>query len=323
MPFLENVTRGRNVPRERLEEVAHHYVRFGGVSPINAQNRELIAALERELREHGIDLPIYFGNRNWHPLLGGHRGADDPGRRAACARVPHLGVLELLRLPPVPREPLRRAGGGRAGRARAAAAPRCSSTTPASSRRTPTGCARRIEQAAGRARRVHRAQHPGRDGRALRVPGAARRDVRAWSPRRPAPRTTPSSTRAAAARRTCRGSSRTSSTTCASCTGGESTDVVVAPLGFLSDHLEVLYDLDVEAAELAEELGPAASCAPARRERIPRFVSAIRELIQERLDGRPGRPALGRLAANPDTCAPTCCLPGTGRPSPWDAVRAA
>src|SRR6476469_6015967 len=71
MPFLENVTRGRNVPRERLEEVAHHYERFGGVSPINAQNRELIAALEQELREHGIELPVYFGNRNWHPLLTG------------------------------------------------------------------------------------------------------------------------------------------------------------------------------------------------------------------------------------------------------------
>src|SRR3954447_832527 len=69
MPFLENVTRGRNIPRERLDEVAEHYAHFGGVSPINAQNRALIAALERELAEHDIDLPIYFGNRNWHPLL--------------------------------------------------------------------------------------------------------------------------------------------------------------------------------------------------------------------------------------------------------------
>src|SRR3954463_4021224 len=69
MPFLENVTRGRDVPRERLEAVAHHYERFGGVSPINRQNRDLIAALETELREHGIDLPIAFGNRNWHPSL--------------------------------------------------------------------------------------------------------------------------------------------------------------------------------------------------------------------------------------------------------------
>src|SRR3954447_23275155 len=69
LPFLENVTRGRNVPRERLEAVAHHYERFGGVSPINRQNRELIAALEVELRAHGIELPIAFGNRNWHPFL--------------------------------------------------------------------------------------------------------------------------------------------------------------------------------------------------------------------------------------------------------------
>ena len=69
IPFLENVTRGRNVPRERLEEVAHHYELFGGVSPINAQNRALIAALRVELDEHGIDLPIYFGNRNWDPFL--------------------------------------------------------------------------------------------------------------------------------------------------------------------------------------------------------------------------------------------------------------
>ena len=69
LPFLENVTRGRNIPRERLAEVAEHYQHFGGVSPINAQNRALIAALETELKSHGIDLPIYFGNRNWHPLL--------------------------------------------------------------------------------------------------------------------------------------------------------------------------------------------------------------------------------------------------------------
>src|SRR6516225_8253906 len=69
MPFLENVTRGRNVPRERLEEVAEHYARFGGMSPINAQNRALIAALGPELDAHGIDLPVYLGNRNWHPFL--------------------------------------------------------------------------------------------------------------------------------------------------------------------------------------------------------------------------------------------------------------
>ena len=69
MPFLENVTRGRGVTRERLLEVAENYARLGGVSPINEQTRALIAALRAELDEHGVKLPIYWGNRNWHPFL--------------------------------------------------------------------------------------------------------------------------------------------------------------------------------------------------------------------------------------------------------------
>ena len=69
MPFLRNVTRGRGIPDERLAEVAEHYQHFHGVSPINEQNRDLIAALEVEFREHGIDLPIYWGNRNWKPYV--------------------------------------------------------------------------------------------------------------------------------------------------------------------------------------------------------------------------------------------------------------
>src|SRR5262245_16407197 len=69
LPFLENVLRGRNVPRERLLEVAEHYYHFGGRSPINDQNRALVAAIERELNDHGPPLPVYWGNRNWYPLL--------------------------------------------------------------------------------------------------------------------------------------------------------------------------------------------------------------------------------------------------------------
>src|SRR5947209_3734741 len=69
LPFLENVTRGRNIPRERLLEVAEHYYHFGGRSPINDQNRALIAALKAELDAHGLPLPIYGGNRNWKPYL--------------------------------------------------------------------------------------------------------------------------------------------------------------------------------------------------------------------------------------------------------------
>src|SRR5437764_2250463 len=69
IPFLENVLRGRNVPRERMLEVAEHYYHFGGVSPINAQCRLLLDALRDEFRAHGIDLPLYWGNRNWTPML--------------------------------------------------------------------------------------------------------------------------------------------------------------------------------------------------------------------------------------------------------------
>ena len=69
IPFLRNVTRGRGIPDERLEEVAHHYRHFGGISPINAQNRELKAAMEAELERRAIDIPVYWGNRNWAPYL--------------------------------------------------------------------------------------------------------------------------------------------------------------------------------------------------------------------------------------------------------------
>ncbi|WP_415135916.1 ferrochelatase [Microbacterium sp.] len=69
IPFLRNVTRGRGIPDERLEEVAHHYRHFGGVSPINEQNRQLKAALEAEVAARGLDIPIYWGNRNWEPYL--------------------------------------------------------------------------------------------------------------------------------------------------------------------------------------------------------------------------------------------------------------
>src|SRR4051812_31260906 len=69
MPFLRNVLRGRNVPEERMRAVAQHYELFGGKSPINEQNRRLIAALKDELTKSGPQLPVYWGNRNWHPLL--------------------------------------------------------------------------------------------------------------------------------------------------------------------------------------------------------------------------------------------------------------
>src|SRR5699024_7737626 len=87
LPFLRNVTRGRDVPEERLQAVAEHYLHFGGVSPINECNRELVRSLERHLRTAGIDIPVYFGNRNWHPLL------EDTVRAMADDRVEHALVF--------------------------------------------------------------------------------------------------------------------------------------------------------------------------------------------------------------------------------------
>ena len=69
LPFLENVLRGRNVPKERMLEVAEHYHHFGGKSPINEQNIALIDAIRQKLTTSGLELPVYWGNRNWHPLL--------------------------------------------------------------------------------------------------------------------------------------------------------------------------------------------------------------------------------------------------------------
>ena len=86
VPFLENVTRGRGIPRERLEEVGQHYFLFGGRSPINDQNRAFLTALRSDLAEAGIDLPVYWGNRNWDPYLRDTvtQMAADGVARAAC-----------------------------------------------------------------------------------------------------------------------------------------------------------------------------------------------------------------------------------------------
>jgi protoheme ferro-lyase len=101
MPFLENVLRGRNVPRERMLEVAEHYYHFDGRSPINDQNRQLIAALEQEFKNHGVKTPIYWGNRNWHPLLPETLKKMQAGGERRGAH--HISLWFVLRLPPVSR----------------------------------------------------------------------------------------------------------------------------------------------------------------------------------------------------------------------------
>ena len=111
MPFLENVTRGRGIPRERLEEVGEHYFRLGGRSPINDLNRVLLDAIRADLRDHGIDIPVYWGNRNWDPYLADtmRRMRSDGVTRGGVFR--HERLLVLLLVPAVPR-------GSRRGRRR-------------------------------------------------------------------------------------------------------------------------------------------------------------------------------------------------------------
>ena len=108
VPFLENVTRGRGIPRERLKEVGQHYFLFGGVSPINAQNRELLDALRKDFAEHGLDLPVYWGNRNWAPYLTDTLRTMVRRRAPPHRRPGHQRLRLVLGLPAVPREPRRR-----------------------------------------------------------------------------------------------------------------------------------------------------------------------------------------------------------------------
>src|SRR5204863_168700 len=192
IPFLENVTRGRRIPRDRLAEVAGHYHAFGGVSPINQQCRDLLAAIGKDFAAAGLDLPVYWGNRNWHPLLG------DTVAAMAAEGVRH--ALAFV-------------------------------TSAYGSYSSCRQYLDDIERARGEA-------------------GAAA--------------------------------------------------AVLVPVGFVSDHMEVRHDLDVEAAGAAARLGlPLQRAATPGTD--PRFVSMITELVRERLHGAP-RAALGRLGPGCDAC---------------------
>ncbi|MCY7304223.1 MAG: ferrochelatase [Thermoleophilia bacterium] len=317
MPFLENVTRGRNVPRERLEEVAHHYELFDGVSPINAQNRALIAALRVELDDHGIELPIYFGNRNWDPFLADtlREMADDGIERALAfftsAYSSYSGCRQYREdlfnaqqaVGPAAPEVLRtraffnhpgwiEANADHVRTALAEFPPGGRSHLAFTAHSIPVGMAqacRYEDQLLESARLV---------AEAVSVD-----DYDLVYQSRSGPPHVPwlepdilDHLESLAAR------------------GVE--DVVISPIGFVSDHLEVLFDLDVEAKERAAELGlnlVRASSASTH----PAFIAMIRSLIEERITADSGRPTVGRYAASHDVCPTDCCLPGTGRPSPW------
>lgn len=319
MPFLENVLRGRNVPRERMLEVAEHYLHFGGISPLNAQNRALIAALDRELAVHGPRLPIYFGNRNWQPYLvdtlrqmaadGVHRALafftsafssysgcrqyrEDIARAQAevgptAPPVDKLRMffnhpgfiepqIELLMATPAPIANERR------------------TQTPVlfSAHSIPLGMAdncQYVEQLREASRLVAEGVGHGR--------WEVVYQSRSGPPQQP----------------------WLEPDVCARIeelhAAGDLRNVIVHPIGFLSDHMEVLYDLDTEAKALCDRLGVTLHRVPTIGTH-PRFVTMIRELIEERLTENPVRAALGSLGPSHDVCPEDCCLfsAPTGRP---------
>ena len=312
IPFLENVTRGRNIPRERLEEVAYHYHHFGGVSPLNRQNRELIARLQTELKEHGPDLPVYFGNRNWHPLVSDTvRAMRDAGVRRALVFVTagfscYSGCRQY-------REDVVRAAeavGTDAPQFDKIRVfynhPRFIAANTENLRQTleqiPTG-RRERGQVVFTAHSIPEtmARHSAYEKQlreASRLVAEAT-GVKKWDlvfQSRSGPPHIP----------WLKPDILTHLETVAQ-EGGR--DVVIHPIGFVSDHTEVLWDLDHEAKAKAAELGMNLLRVPTAGTH-PEFVKMIRELIVERTDPNPQRQTVGRFGPNHDICPMDCCLVG-------------
>lgn len=320
LPFLENVLRGRNVPRERMLEVAEHYYHFGGYSPINDQNRALIATLEAELQAHGPHLPVYWGNRNWHPLLADTvRQMKQDGVRRALAFVtsaygsysgcrqyledierarlavgresPIIDKIRLFYNHPVFIEIMQ-------DRVRAAfhefpAERRDGIPVLFTAHSVPVSMAQTspyVEQLQESCRLVSE--------------GVGRQEFSLVFQSRSGPPTQPwlEPDVCEAIRELHAKGQR---------------QVIVVPIGFLSDHMEVLYDLDTEAKQLCEELGVTMVRAGTASGH-PRFAAMVRELIVERTDPKTKPRSVGRLGAWPNACPADCCpsprRPVTARP---------
>lgn len=323
MPFLENVLRGRNVPRERMLEVAEHYQHFGGVSPINQQCRELLAALEPQLRDAGCTLPVFWGNRNWSPYLtdvvremttrGLKRAAvfvtsaysSYSGCRqyrencyAACdaagAGAPRIEKIRVFYNHPlfvsanVAR--LRDALSTLSGTDRSQVAVAFTAhSIPMSMART----SRYVEQLDETCRLVAAGAGVSADNYRLVYQSRSGRPEDPWLEPDILDHLTSLAERG-------------------------TKQVVICPVGFLSDHMEVLYDLDEEGRLKCESLGIEMARA-ATVGTHPDFVRMVRDLILERVAGGEAagvpRVATGQYPANHDVCPVDCC-PAPKRPGP-------
>jgi protoporphyrin/coproporphyrin ferrochelatase len=317
IPFLENVLRGKNVPRERLLAVAEHYYHFDGISPINAQNRALIDALEGALVSHDVDLPIYWGNRNWYPLLTDtmqqmkHDGIQHALAFFTSAYSSYSGCRQY-------REDI-----ARAQQAVGEGAPQVSVLRKFYNHAGFIGPNVEHVQAALAHIPVERlaaaqvvftahsipltmARNSMYESQLLETcrlvaDGAGLFDwklvyqSRSGSPHQPwlEPDILEHLRKLKAE-------------------GAQ--DVVIAPVGFISDHMEVLYDLDTEAQQLGREIGLNVVRA-ATVGTHPQFIDMICELIIERLTGSDQKSFLGTRGASHDVCPDNCCLLGIQQPS--------
>lgn len=312
IPFLENVLRGKNVPRQRMLAVAEHYRHFGGRSPINQQNRELIRALEAELATHGPHLPVYWGNRNWHPLLTdtvARMKADGVQRALAVATSAYSSYSSCRQYLENIENARASAGEGapvidkvrpfynhpgyiaamteqvQEALARIPAERRSSAHVVYTAHSIPLSMAENCQyapQLMEASRLVSGAL--GRSGDPLVYQSRSGPPTQPWLG--------PDILDHLRALKN----------------GGQVRDVVIVPIGFVSDHMEVLYDLDTEARQLCEELGLNMVRAAAVGTN-PGFARMVRELIMERMEEKSGRPCLGTLGPWPDACPAGCCLP--------------
>jgi ferrochelatase len=319
LPFLENVLRGKNVPRQRILAIAEHYDRFGGISPLNAQNRALVTALQQELDTHGPSLSVYWGNRNWHPFLADTLAKmSRHGIRRALAFFTsayssysscrqYLEDIERAREnvgPQAPQVEKLRAYYNHPGfigpmveRVRAAldqlpADRRAAAQVIYTAHSIPVAMADAcsyVAQLREASRLVSEAL--GVEGHRLAYQSRSGPPQQPWLE----PDVSDLLRQAHVAGRS---------------------DVVLVPIGFLSDHIEILWDLDIEARALGEQLGLRMVRA-ATVGSHPDFVRMIRELIEERTQGAPKR-ALGNLGPSHDLCPADCC-PRASTGSPADS----
>ncbi|MDP3950155.1 ferrochelatase [Microbacterium sp.] len=324
LPFLRNVTRGRGIPDERLEEVAHHYRRFGGVSPINDQNRLLRQALKSALAESGLDLSVYWGNRNWAPYLDEAlaSAANDGIRRmiaiptsayssySSCRQyredwadaLEASGTQGIMQIDKV-RQFFSHPGfiqpfieGVRDGIAAATQAGHDASRIEVlfSTHSIPTQDAEL--SGAGLFADVdgggYAAQHlaVAEEVMATAAPGVSWQLVyqsRSGPPSQPWLEPDINDALESLEHRSA---------------------VLIVPLGFVSDHMEVIWDLDTEATETAARLGLWSLRTPTPGTH-PAFVGALVDLVQERVSGRPVGQRANATSLGPwfDVCRPGCC----------------